>query len=155
MNILRGAIASFCLVLVAGGNLFAVGTSCRTFDEFPDLRCEDLQARLDAYSAALNDEPSAQAYVVVYEGKYWEGRNPRRGEAQAKAARIKDYLVNYRGLNSERITIINAGQRANFTVQLVICPGGAVIQSVPTVLYKDLKFKKGKIKKSEYKWSCL
>jgi hypothetical protein len=152
-------IACFCLLLTMGENASARGISCMVFDEFSDLNCEDLQARLDAYSARLYDAPTAQGYIVVYEGRYRNGRNPRRGELRAKAARIKDYLVNYRGLKSERAVIIDGGYRESFTVELYLCPPGvpatAIAHPVETSQSKDIKFRRGRIKKSEYKWSCL
>ena len=53
------------------------------------------QARLDADSASLFDELDSRGYIVFYEGKYWEGSLPRRGEAFAEVAGYKDYLVKY------------------------------------------------------------
>ncbi|HEX8847192.1 MAG TPA: hypothetical protein VF791_21285 [Pyrinomonadaceae bacterium] len=155
MNLLRVAISALCLVLVTGGNGFATVTECPTFDEFGDINCEDLSARLDNFSVALQTAPDSQATIIIYEGKYRRGQNPRRGEALANAARIKDYLVNNRGLSAQRIVLVNGGHRADFTVQLFVCPRGVTPTASSTVGANVIKFRKGKVSKREYKWSCL
>jgi hypothetical protein len=155
VNLLRGAIVSLCLLLAAGGNAFATATECRAFDEFGDVNCEDLSARLDNFNVALQNEPDTQAIIVFYEGKDGKGRNPRRGEARAKAARMRDYLVTNRGASAGRIVLLDGGYREEFGVKLYICPRGVGQMPLPTKELKAIKFRKGKIAKREYKWTCL
>lgn len=155
MSSLKPAAITLCFVLVLSGNLFAANTSCRAFDQFTDVNCEDLSARLDNFAVTLANEPVAQATIIVYEGDYRRGRKPRFGEAQAYAARIKDYLVNHRGVDSNRITIVDGGVREEFTVQLYACPVNLNPTPYPTLELLDIKFRRGKIYKREYRWSCL
>jgi hypothetical protein len=138
-----------------GGNVWSAGIICPAFDRFFDLNCEDLQARLDNFSVTLGELSEAQATIMVYEGRYRGGRNPRRGEALARAARIKDYLVNYRGVKPERVVIRDGGYRNEFTVELYLCPRGVVPAADPSLQRKDIKFSKGRIRAREFKWSCL
>ena len=145
-----------CLTLVVGnGSPFTAARECRQIDEVPDLRCEDVQARLDAYSASLYDEPDSRGYIIFYEGKYWEGRAPRRGEAFAEVAGYKDYLVRYRNIQPERIVLLNGGYRENITAQFYICPRGAALPQVsPTLEARDVKFRRGRISRERYEWCC-
>jgi hypothetical protein len=151
---MKVAIATLCLVLGASGNLVAAD-SCPAFDKFSDVNCEDLSARLDNFAVALATEPNARGTIVVYEGKYRNGKAPRRGEAQASASRIKDYLVNSRGVSPARIVVVNGGFRDDYAVELWICPQGVTVPVSPTLTATHVKFRKGKISKREYKWSCL
>ncbi len=138
-----------------GGNSFALVDECRKTDEFGDMPCEDEQARLDNYGGQLYDAPQSQGYIIFYEGKYWEGRNPRHGEAFAEATKFKSYLVKYRNIKSDRIILINGGYRENFTVELYTCPRGVAWPTAsPTLKAKDVRFAKGRIKKIHYEWRC-
>jgi hypothetical protein len=154
MNSIKVVIATLCLVLGLSGNLVAADT-CPAFDKFSDVNCEDLSARLDNFAVALGTAPDARATIIVYEGKYRNGKAPRHGEAQANASRIKDYLVNSRGVSPARIAVVNGGFRDDYAVELWICPQGVTIPVSPTRTATDMKFRKGKISKREYKWSCL
>src|SRR5690349_20991701 len=102
-NYFRAVMPSFCLMIVLSCNLLAASNSCPAFDTFGDIWCEDVIPRLDNYDDSLRSNPDAQATIIVYEGKYSKGRNPRQGEARARAARIKDYLVRVRGVDAGRI----------------------------------------------------
>ena len=47
------------------------------------------------------------------------------GEAQARGDRAKDYLVNTRGIEAGRITVVDGGCQAELKVQLWIVPTGS------------------------------
>ena len=145
-----------CVMIAIYNNSFASVPGCQMFNEYEDARCEDEMSHLDNYGLQLNRESGSQGYIIFYEGKYWEGRNPRRHEAEARAARIKDYLVKVRKVSSERLTIIDGGYRKNFTIQLYICPSGdGAPAATPTLKLKDIRFRKGNIKKEAYVWYCF
>lgn len=153
-NSLRAVISTLCLVFVVSGSVVAADT-CPAFDKFSDVNCEDLSARLDNFAVTLGNDPESRATILVYEGTYRDGRRPRRGEAQANAARMKDYLVNSRGVSPARVVVVNGGYREQFAVELYACPKGVNIPVAPKLQVTDVKFRKGKISKREYKWSCL
>src|SRR4051812_7543552 len=71
------------------------------FDSFGDVCCDDEKARLDNFAMALTDQPASTGYIIYYGGRRYsypwcDGRRellPQRGQAQARAARLKPYLV--------------------------------------------------------------
>ena len=92
----------------------------RKFDEFPSLARNDEKARLDNFAIELKSDPTATAYVIVY-----PSQNGRPGEAQKHTARIVDYLVNYRSIETRRIITLIGPPRAELLVELWITPRGA------------------------------
>ncbi len=97
--------------------------SPRKFDEYTDLRFNDEKARLDNFAIQLQQEPGAQGYYVIF--------GSCEGEADQRSARAVDYLVNNRGIERSRITVVNGGCREQLTVELWIRPTGAT-EPTPT-----------------------
>lgn len=89
----------------------------RLFDEYGNIRFNDEKARLDNYAIQLQNEPGSTATIIVY--------GSCAGEAQQRGDRAKDYLVNTRGIEAGRITVVDGGCRAELKVQLWIVPQGA------------------------------
>ena len=89
-------------------------TPPRKFDEYGNIRFNDEKARLDNYAITLQNEPGTTATIIVY--------GSCAGEAQQRGDRAKDYLVNTRGIEAGRITVVDGGCRAELTVQLWIVP---------------------------------
>ncbi len=99
------------------------------FDEYGNIRFNDEKARLDNYAIQLQNDPTARGQIIAY-----GGRVGRAGEAQARADRAKNYLVNERGISADRIDAIDGGFREDLTVELWIVPSGATAPSAsPTV----------------------
>jgi hypothetical protein len=64
----------------------------------------------------------------------------RAGEAEARAARAKEYLVKVRGIDARRIVTIDGGHREDLTVELYIVPSGDTPPfSTPTVDPNDVQ----------------
>jgi K319-like protein len=97
-------------------------TPARKFDEYGNIRFNDEKARLDNYAIQLQNEPGSSGTILVY--------GSCAGEAQQRGDRAKDYLVNTRGIEAGRITVVDGGCRADLTVQLWVVPQGA---AAPTV----------------------
>ncbi|HJT28923.1 MAG TPA: Ig-like domain-containing protein, partial [Pyrinomonadaceae bacterium] len=97
-------------------------TPARKFDEYGNIRFNDEKARLDNYAIQLQNEPGSTGTILVY--------GSCAGEAQQRGDRAKDYLVNTRGIEAGRITVVDGGCRADLTVQLWVVPQGA---AAPTV----------------------
>jgi len=111
-----------------------------------DINCEDEMARLDGFAVQLQQEPDARGVIIYYGGATFRGRLPRRGEATARAARMKPYLVNRRGIPAERIVVINGGYKPDWTAQLWIVPSGMPLPTPSTELkIERVKFRKGKV----------
>lgn len=94
----------------------------RKFDEYYDIARNDEKARLDNYAIQLQSEPGSQGYIIVY-----PSRRARANEAQARATRISDYLVNSRGIDASRFTITIVSPREDWLFELWIVPQGAVL----------------------------
>jgi hypothetical protein len=89
-------------------------------DEYGNIRFNDEKARLDNYAIELQNDPTAQGYLICY-----GGRKGRTGEAQRRCDRAKDYLVNTRGISGDRIVTVDGGYREELTVELWVVPSGA------------------------------
>ena len=101
----------------------------RKFDEYGNIRFNDEKARLDNYAIELQNEPGSQGYIIAY-----GGRRGTAGEALARGERAKNYLVNTRGIDAGRLTVVDGGYREDLTVELWIRPTGATEPTAsPTV----------------------
>jgi hypothetical protein len=96
-----------------------VGIVPYKFDEFGKIHSEDLMARLDNLAIYLQKDVTLQAHIIIYNGRYG-----RRGEAKAWAAYMKDYIVNTRGLEPERIVTLEGGYREGLSGELWLSPRG-------------------------------
>ncbi|HKU74708.1 MAG TPA: Ig-like domain-containing protein [Pyrinomonadaceae bacterium] len=94
------------------------------FDEYGNIRFNDEKARLDNYAIQLQNQPGSAGTIIVY--------GTCTGEGQQRGDRAKDYLVNTRGIEAGRITVVDGGCRSDLTVQLWIVPAGADAPQVDT-----------------------
>jgi hypothetical protein len=102
---------------------------CKPFDQFQSVAFDDDKARFDNLAIELQNAPDAQAYIIIY-----AGRTSRAGQADRLGKRSMDYLVNQRGVDARRITIIDGGYRDTDFIEVWICPPGAKTpQPTPTV----------------------
>jgi hypothetical protein len=92
----------------------------RKIDEYGNIKFNDEKARLDNYAIELQNDPTAQGYLVCY-----GGRTGRTGEAQRRCDRAKNYLVSTRGIDASRIVTVDGGFREELTVELWVVPSGA------------------------------
>jgi hypothetical protein len=96
----------------------------RKFDEYGNIRFNDEKARLDNFAIQLQNEPTAQGYIIGYGSCDAEG--------QTRANRAKDYLVNTRGIDGSRLTVIDGGCMPELKVELWIRPSGALEPAADT-----------------------
>jgi hypothetical protein len=89
----------------------------RKFDEYGNIRFNDEKARLDNYAIQLQNEPTAQGYIIGYGSCGAEG--------QTRADRAKGYLVNTRGIDAGRLVVVDGGCLPSLLVQLWVAPQGA------------------------------
>jgi hypothetical protein len=136
-----------CLFLILMLASLSSAQDASRFDRFGNVNCEDEMARLDNFAVQIQSNQGSVGYVIVYGGSFG-----RRGEAQARASRIKDYLVKSRGLDSNRVMTIDGGYMEHLTVDLWILPRGVGAPTAePTIQPTQVKLKKGRIKRSEYR----
>ena len=139
------AIGAIITVLALGTMGFTSSPLITAFDRFGDINCEAEMARLDNLAIQLQNEPTAKAVIIFYGGRRFRGRLPKQGEAAARATRLKPYLVNRRGIPTDRVVVIDGGYKEEFQVEIwVVPPGAAAPTPTLTIPAKDIKFQKGK-----------
>jgi hypothetical protein len=144
------------LVVLFSPTLFVRGsgpiTPIRKFDEFGDIKCEDEMARLDNFAIQLQHEPQAKGVIIFYGGKTFRGKLPKRGEAEARAARLKPYLVRRRGIPSNQVIVIKGGYAEGWLAELwVVSPGASMPTGFTTVSVTEIKFRKVKANPRDYR----
>ncbi|HBB88378.1 MAG TPA: hypothetical protein DC047_12260 [Blastocatellia bacterium] len=130
------------------------------FDEFGNIQCDDEKARLDNFAIQLQNQPDAKGYIIFHGGRRdrypypnsSRSRLPRRGEAEARAARLKPYMINgWRGSDPGRIVVVNGGYRETWEAELWIVPSGVNPPApTPTVKPQELRFRRGRVRKRDY-----
>ena len=90
------------------------------FDDYLNIARNDEKARLDNFAIALQNDPTATGYVIVY-----PGRTSKRAEVQDQFGRVIDYLVNSRQIDKSRIRTIEGPKREQLSKELWVTPQGA------------------------------
>jgi hypothetical protein len=105
------------------------------FKSYDDIPLDKEKEILDEYMRQLQEYGSdSRGYVLVY-----AGRRTHLGEAQERAQRIKAYLVRVRGIERDRIGILDGGYREELTVELHIGLRGMLPPFInPTVHPSDV-----------------
>ena len=152
MNLIRKFRIGLVLAVLAFGVTGSASLApLNKFDEFGDSNCEDEMAHLDNFAVQLQNEPSARGAIIFYGGRRFRGRLPKRGEAAARAARIKPYLVQRRGLPADQVIVIDGGFREKWQVELwVVPPGAAMPIPQPAIPIEKIHFRKGKLSPRDY-----
>jgi hypothetical protein len=89
------------------------------FDEFGDVLYSDLIARLDNFAVELMKDATSKGFLIVY-----RTRRDLPGLNHARAMRMKDYLVQSRGLPRDRVVTVDGGVAEHLTQELWIVPPG-------------------------------
>ena len=92
----------------------------RKFGEFPSVTFNEDKANFDNFAVALQGDPGAQGYIIVY-----NGRRSRPGRLAALVNRSRDYIVNTRNIDASRVVVMNGGLRDVDTIELWVVPKGA------------------------------
>lgn len=106
-----------------------------SLDTYGNIPFADEQARLDNYAIELLNDPAMNGYIVCY-----GGRKARRGEASARCERAKRYLVGRRGLEPNRIILIDGGYMEDLTIVLWLLPPNMLPSASPTVDASEVQF---------------
>jgi hypothetical protein len=94
----------------------------RRIDAYGDLAFDLEKARLAGFAADLRREPDAQGYIIVY-----GGRCSTETQAEERAERAKDWLVNQHRIDAGRIVTIDAGYRETLATEIYIGPIDATL----------------------------
>jgi hypothetical protein len=92
----------------------------RQFAEFPSIAFNDDKANFDNFAIALQEDPTATGYIIVY-----NGRRSRPARLATLVNRSRDYVVNTRNIDRSRVVVVNGGAREVDTIEMWIVPQGA------------------------------
>ncbi len=120
---LKYLLSLICLLLAYPALGQTKVEAARKFDEFGDIEASDLIARLDNLAVTLQNDPAMRAFLIVY-----RARRDLPGLSNRYAHRMKSYLVETRGLASERIMTVDGGVASCLTQELWVVPLGATPQ---------------------------
>jgi hypothetical protein len=110
----------------------------REFDECDNCTFDDQKARLDNLAVELQNDPSTRAYIIAYGGRY----SPL-AQVEVLMKRARDYIVEQRGIDGSRLTVVNGGFREDDSVELWVVPAGAAPpRATPTVQAGEVKPRK-------------
>lgn len=143
MNLLKAnCFLSFFLILSAFSLTFGqeIGeenspetNQTQTFeaDEFGRLVECAFSARLDHFAILLQNKPEAAGYIIAYRSA---DILPSQIESKSYLRRAQHYLVNNRGIDANRIKVIDGGFRKEEATEIwLVPPGGAVPEASDTV----------------------
>ena len=85
-----------------------------------DISCNDSKVLLDNFALALIDNSNYYCYIC-----YANAKRGKQYEALARATRMKAYLIKVRGIESERIILVDRGYQEQIMFQFYIVPPGA------------------------------
>ena len=97
-----------------------VGVTHFKLDEFGNINSEDTKARLDNLAIELQNNPTLQAHLVVY-----GGRSGPRGQAARRAAMLKTYMTETRGIDPTQVITVEGGFRDVLSGELWLSLRGA------------------------------
>jgi hypothetical protein len=99
------------------------------YDQFRSVAFDDDKARLDNLAIELQSQPTATAHIIVY-----GGRNKSASQTNALVDRTRNYLVNVRRIDPNRVNVVNGGNRENTSFEFWMVPQGAETpQATPTI----------------------
>ena len=100
----------------------------RKFDEYGVIAVGLEKFLLDNFTVELQNDPTAQGYLICY-----GGRRSRAGEARRRCERARTYLISTRGIEAPRVVTVDGGLRDALTLELWLMPSGATTpQPTPT-----------------------
>ena len=152
---MKKQILSFLILIIFALNVCAQSKEAQKIDEFEFYNCEEIKARLDAFTFLLRREPQAKGYVIVYEGNYsgfvykkngereFKAFLPTVGEAIHRSYFIQNYLVGNKGFTKQDVIFISGGYRQNHKVEFWIVPLGATPPK-PVATLENIEYRKGK-----------
>lgn len=94
-----------------------------TCDEFFAISADDDKARFDNCAIQVRNTPDAQLYIIIYPGT--DKLSTTRNTFDKLSKRTMDYLVQTRGVDPRRVTIVKGSPVVRTTYQLWIVPPGA------------------------------
>ena len=115
-------LSLFAICFVAARSAITQGTpaEAKKFDEFGRLSTDDIQAHLDLFAEQLTRNEKFRGFVVGY-----RSRTELPGSHLRKIFGYFDYLASSRGINPEKLEVIDGGPASKEITQLWLAPPGA------------------------------
>jgi hypothetical protein len=152
LSIIRCSLALVILALAVNAVGIAPLHPTRPFDVFGDIKCEWVLARLDNFAVQLQNEPTSKGAIIFFAGKMAGNKLPLRGEAEARVAPFKSYLLQRSGVPADHLIVIDGGYDDYYRVELWIVPPGAALPAPEWhASVKDLRFRKGHVNPRHYR----
>lgn len=89
-------------------------------DEYGDLSTDDEAARLDFLAEKLFNQPKLRGYIVAYD----EPQMEQRGSYLRRIYGVGRYLTEGRGIEANRVVVVDGGYKEKFTTELWLVPEG-------------------------------
>ena len=102
------------------------------FDEFEELRTDDIQARLDLFSKKLRNDEHLVGLVIAYRPESW-----LPGEFLRQVYGFREYLVNSLGVDPRRLIIRDAGTRDRTKTELWLATAAPSYSVSPETVSRD------------------
>lgn len=106
----------FCLAQTNLSETYSV-----KLDEYGDLNTDDEAAHLDLFAEKLFKQPNLRGYIVTYD----EPRMWLRGSYLRRIYGVGRYLTESRGIEANRVIVVDGGYKEKFTTELWLVPAGA------------------------------
>ena len=136
---MRTVISTLCLILAVGGTSLAAIEPQKIMEVHPG-NCEDEMARMDHVANLLSENENNIGYIIVYGGR----RGTRRDEVRVVGARMRRYLIQERGIDPNRIEVVNGGFRERLTVEVwIVRRGEDRPAATPTVNPRRVRYRRG------------
>lgn len=90
----------------------------KIIDQFGDITCEDVLARLDNFFVSLSNDPTAIGYIII------QGKRENARQSFRYRSLIRGH-TKFRRFDSSRLTIIRNEESDNLKVQFWLVPAGA------------------------------
>ena len=124
-NVRNLHIAAVALSLCVIVSIFRIGARAQElggaikFDAFEDMKADDIQARLDLFAKQLEKDEGVSGFIVAYRREH-----QLPGFFLRNIYGYRDYLVNKRGIDPDRISIIDGGTGEERVTELWLTPKG-------------------------------
>lgn len=113
------ARSSIVVLLIFGINSIHAQTTSAKFDEFGNINAEDSMARLDAFALELRSHSESRGIIVA---SNTIRNNIPRGTFLRLAYGYRNYLVSSRGVEGERISVVEGERKSETRFELWTLP---------------------------------
>ena len=116
LRIVRAAQVLLSILLALSGWMAVAQEGvpqARRLDQFEDMKADDEEARLDNFAKELGKNPDLRGFIVGYRYK-----RSLPGQWLRHVYGFREYLVNSRGIDPDRIRVVNGGTTEKMITEL-------------------------------------